>query len=303
MLAMAFALDVLLSHYLQQSKTYAAGEYTTWNDIYESNINSEILIYGSSRAVVQIDPIIIQNELGKTCYNLGIDGNNIWLEYFRHQQLLQHNAKPNLIIHSLDIFMLSDSIEIFNSEQFLPYMLFNTDIKVLYKNNNTYSYFDFHAPLFRYCGNQTAILHAFRLFFESQQEFLGRKRGYEAQNLSWNKDLQKAKLKMQSFEAQVDSSSLLLFEKYLQECKAQSIEIIFIYTPEYIEGQHFVKNRKAILDLYFDLSKKHGIPFFDYSNDSLSHNRSYFYNSGHLNEKGSKLFSRRLASDLKAKKP
>jgi hypothetical protein len=301
-LIISLALDVLLSHYLRQSKTYAAGEYATWNDIYKGNVNSEIVIYGSSRAVVQIDPAIIQNQLGKTCYNLGVDGNNIWLEYFRHQQLLRNNTKPGLIIHSLDIFMLSDSTEIFNSEQFLPYLLFNSNIKALYKNNNTYSSFDFYVPLFRYYGNQTAILHAFKLFFESQQEFLGRKRGYAAQDLSWNKDLHKAKLKMQSFEAQVDSSSLHLFEKYLRECKAQNIELVFVYTPEYIEGQRFVKNRKAILDLYIDLSKKYNIPFFDYSDDSISHNRSYFYNSGHLNKKGSRLFSGKLASDLKAKK-
>ncbi len=302
-LVMAFAFDVLISHYLKQSKTYAAGEYATWNDVYEGKVNSDIVISGSSRAVVQIDPAIIQKQLGRACYNLGIDGNNIWLEYFRHQQLLQHNVKPGLIIQSLDIFMLSDSTEIYNSEQFLPYMLFNSDIQEIYKNNDTFSYFDFHVPLFRYYGNQTAILHAFKILFESQQDFLGRKRGYEGQDLSWNKDLYKAKLKMLSFEAQVDNSSLDLFEKYLQECKAQNIELVFVYTPEYIAGQSFVKNRKAILDLYLDLSKKYGIPFYDYSDDLISHTRSYFYNSGHLNKKGSKLFSKKLASDLKAKKP
>jgi hypothetical protein len=302
LLILALAFDVLISHYLKQSKTYAAGEYATWNDVYEGNVNSEIVISGSSRAVVQIDPAIIQSQLGKTCYNLGIDGNNIWLEYFRHQQLLKHNTKPSIIIHSLDIFMLSDSTDIFNSEQFLPYMLFNGDIQEVYKNNNTYTYFDFYIPLFRYFGNQKAILHAFKILFESQQDFLGRKKGYEAQNLLWNKDLEKAKLKMKSFEAQVDSSSLHLFEKYLQECKAQSINLVFVYTPEYTDGQRFVKNRKTILDFYLDLSKKYNITFFDYSDDPISHNQSYFYNSGHLNRRGSKLFTKKLASDLKAKK-
>ena len=302
MLAMAFALDVLISHYLQQSKTYAAGEYATWNDVYEGNVNSEIVISGSSRAVVQIDPAIIQNQLGKTCYNLGVDGNNIWLEYFRHQQFLEHNVKPSLIIHSLDIFMLSDSTEIFNSEQFLPYMLFDTEIEKLYQGNDRFSFLDFHIPLIRYYGNQIAMLHALKLMMKPQQKSAGRVSGYEGQHLQWNNDLHNAKLKMKSFEAQVDSSSLRLFEKYLQECKAQNIEIIFIYTPEYIEGQHFVKNRKAILDLYFDLSKKYNILFLDYSNDSISFNKSYFYNSGHLNKQGSELFTKKLISDLKIQK-
>src|SRR6187551_2869676 len=120
MVLLAFALDALVSHYLRQSKTYAAGEYPVWNDVYDGKINSEIIIHGSSRAVVQIDPAILQKASGKTSYNLGVDGNSIWLEYFRHQQFLQHNVKPMLIIHSLDVFMLSDSVDIFNGEQFLP---------------------------------------------------------------------------------------------------------------------------------------------------------------------------------------
>ncbi len=301
-LILAFGLDVLISHYLRQSKTYASGEYATWNNVYEGNINSEIVIYGSSRAVVQIDPTLIQSELGKACYNLGVDGNNIWVEYFRHQQLLQYNPKPGLIIHSLDIFMLSDSTDIFNGEQFLPYMLFNKQIRKLYRHTNRYSNLDFYIPMVRYYGNQIAILHAFKLMVKSHSEFEGRVRGYEAQNLQWNNDLHNAKLKMESFEAQVDSSSVHLFERYLQECKEQNIQMIFVYTPEYIEGQKFVKNRKDVLELYLHLSKKYNIPYFDYSTDSMCLNKTYFYNSGHLNKQGSAMFTKKLVSDLKTKK-
>lgn len=299
-LVLSFGLDALISHYLRQSKTYAAGEYPVWDDVFEGNINSEMVIYGSSRAVVQIDPMIIQNKLGRTCYNLGIDGNNIWLEYFRHQQLLRKNNKPSLIIHSLDIFMLSDSTEILNSEQFLPYMFFNKEIRSLYVNNDRFSCWDFYIPLIRYYRNQTAIFHTFKLMIKPEQKSEGRKQGYEGQDLEWNTDLHKAKLKMKSFEAKMDNRSVHLFEKYLKECKEQNIALVFVYTPEYIEGQQFVQNRKAILDYYLELSKKYAIPFLDYSTDSISFNKSYFYNSGHLNRKGSERFSQKLANDLKA---
>lgn len=298
---LAFALDVLISHYLRQSKTYAAGEYAVWNDIYDGTINSEVVIYGSSRAWVQIDPAIVQKESGKTCYNLGVDGNNIWLEYFRHQQFFKHNIKPKVIIHSLDIFMLSDSTQIFNSEQFLPYMFFNKEIRELYRNNSRFSFLDFYVPMVRYIGNRTAILHAFKLMVKPHNESQGRIRGYEAQDLEWNDDLLNAKLKMERFEAPVENRSVYLFEKYLKECKEQNIELIFVYTPEYIEGQQFVKNRRDILDRYLDLSNKYDIPYLDYSADSISLSKSYFYNSGHLNKAGSELFTRKLISDLNVK--
>jgi hypothetical protein len=300
-LTVSLVLDILVSHYLRQSKTYAAGEYPVWNDIYDGKINSEIVIHGSSRAVVQIDPAIIQKEWGKTSYNLGVDGNSIWLEYFRHQQFLQHNVKPRLIIHSLDVFMLSDSLDIFNSEQFLPYMLFNNQIRTLYGNNSRFSFLDFYVPMVRYIGNRVALLHAFKLMIKPEQQSAGRIKGYEAQDLEWNDDFQKAKLRMKSFEAPIENHSLQLFEKYLKECKEKNIDLVFVYTPEHIDGQNFVRNRKMILDLYLDLSRKYEIPYFDYSTDSISFDKSYFYNTGHLNKRGSELFTRKLASDLNVK--
>ena len=127
-ISIAYLIDSIISNQLKKDNSYAGGEYTVWNDLYNGNVDSEIVVYGSSRAWVHIDPIILENNLGKTSYNLGIDGHNFWLQYLRHKTLLKYNTKPKYIIFSVDVSSLYKRKGLHNLEQFLPYMLFDRDI-------------------------------------------------------------------------------------------------------------------------------------------------------------------------------
>ena len=94
----------------------------------------------------------------------------------------------------------------------------------------------------------------------------------------------------------------MLFENFIKECKQNQIELIFVYTPEYIEGQKLFSNRTELMDFYKSISNHYSIPFYDYSADSLCYQKKYFYNASHLNQQGAEIFSRKLASDLKNRK-
>ena len=114
----------------------------------------------------------------------------------------------------------------------------------------------------------------------------------------WNDDLNKAKEKMSSYEIKLDTPSIKLFERFVGECQQSGIELIMVYTPEYIEGQKFMKNRGDIIKMYSDFSTKYGIKFLDYSNDEICSNKDLFYNALHLNYKGANLFTRKMVSDI-----
>ena len=120
---LAFPLDYYISKKLADSNSFAYGHSYIWKDIYNGNLNADILIYGSSRASTQINPQLFGDKLGESCYNLGLEGHNFWLSEFRHQEILKHNKKPKHIILSLDTFSLEKRPDLFNYEQFLPYML------------------------------------------------------------------------------------------------------------------------------------------------------------------------------------
>ena len=291
--------DIILSNTLKKSKTYASGEYATWNNLYQGKINNDIVIYGSSRAVVQIDPRIVEDSLQRSCYNLGIDGHNFWLQYFRHKELLTYNRQPTVIIHSLDVTTLTERGDLFNSDQFLPYMLFDEEIQLNTNDYNFFSAWDFKVPLVRFLGKGRAMLHATKLLFGGQPDSVGRTNGYQAQWQGWNADLEIARKRLSSYTIELDTNAISLFRNYLRECRDQSIRVILVYTPQYIEGQDFIQNKESILNIYRSLAKEHDVPFLNYSDDPICQSKAYFYNSGHLNKDGSALFTRKLGHVLR----
>ena len=104
---------------------------------------------------------------------------------------------------------------------------------------------------------------------------------------------------MGSYTADLDNASVELFRQYIQECKSMDINLILVYTPEYIEGQQFVTNRSEIMTLLKGIAQENNLPFLDYSDHYLSMDKKYFYNSMHLNATGAEEFSRILSHDIK----
>jgi len=297
---MAYPLDSIMSHFLSQSKT-SPGEYEVWNDIYKTEAEYDIAIYGSSRAWVHINPKILSDSLGAKVYNFGIDGHNFWLQYLRHLELLKHNEKPKTIILSVDVFSLQKRKDLFQLDQFLPYMLWNSNIQEYTNSYIGYNDFDYYVPLIRYSGKTNSLKLIIKNIVNCQSNIGYRQNGFLGMDREWNADLEKAKKEQKSYIINTDSNSVVLFEKFIKECKANDIELILVYTPEYIDGQNFVANRDDVIQIYRDFSMKYSIDFFDYSNDSLCLNKKYFYDASHLNSSGAEIFSKKLANDLKAR--
>lgn len=297
LIALMFLADWFFSHHLRNSRE---DEFSVWNDIYDGKVNSDVVIYGSSRAMVHLDPKIIKDSLKLDAYNLGINGHNFWLQYYRHKELIEHNKKPAFIIHSVDVFTLAKRKDLFHMEQFLPYMLYNRDLEKWIGSYEGYSSYDFNIPLVRYYGQYKTIGSVIKeAITGTQLADSGRYLGFSAQYKEWNDDLVKAKKKFPDFNAELDKETVRLFDKYLKECIDNGIYIVLVYTPEYKEGQSFVRNRSEVMNTFQTFSAKYNIPFLDYSDDPISYDKKYFYNASHLNVTGAEIFTSKLISDIK----
>jgi len=298
-LLLLYPLDYLLSYVLKQSHEYP-GEFEVWNDIYNSEASCDIAIYGSSRAWVNIDPKILRDSLNLKVYNFGIDGHNFWLQYLRHKEFLKYNGKPKTIVLAVDMFGLQKRADLYQLDQFLPYMLWNSNIKDFTSTYVGFTTMDYDVPLFRYSGQKKSIKTILKNITGMNSSKSFRSYGFSAIDKQWNSDLDEAKKILRTYEAKFDSSSIVLFEKFILECRVDRIELIFVYPPEYIEGQKFVTNREQVIELYKYFAKKYAIRFYDYSSDSICFDKTHFYNANHLNRRGVEIFSGKLAQDLKA---
>lgn len=295
-LLLAFPADYFISKKLQNSKSFAYGQSLVWKDIYEGNLNSDVLLYGSSRAATQINPELFTKETGLNCYNLGLEGHNFWLSEFRHQEILKYNKKPKYIVLSLDTFSLEKRPDLFNSEQFLPYLLFNNSIFNGTSRYEGFTTYDFYIPMLRFTGKREVWKE---LFFPKKDTTFFRNKGFHPIDEHWNTDLDNAIKGDKLYIVKMDSESVKKFQEFISSCKKENIDLILVYTPEYIEGQKFVSDRKKIMDYYKNMALKNDILFLDYSNDAISLDKKYFVNSQHLNRTGASKFTKKLSEDLK----
>lgn len=298
LLLVIIVADLLISKKFKNSHE-SPGEIEVWNDIYNGKINADIAVYGSSRAWVHISPNILKDTLDLETYNFGIDGHNFWLQYLRHKEYLKNNITPKYIILCIDAFSLQKRPDLYELNQFLPFMLWNKNIIDYTSSYEGFTFKDYYLPFFRYYGNIRNIRKSIQFDQTVSKPVNYREKGYKGMDRVWNKDLSKAKKDRPNYIAKLDSNSIQLFNKFLSETKDNNIEVVLVYAPEFIEGQNFVKNRSDIMEMFDFFANKYDLHFLDYSTDSLSTKKELFYNSSHLNIKGSELFSSKLSSDLK----
>lgn len=62
--------------------------------------HQDCLIFGSSRSIHHLDPVLLADSLGMTCYNCGDDGMGIVAMYGRYQ-LIRERYIPKVIIYDV----------------------------------------------------------------------------------------------------------------------------------------------------------------------------------------------------------
>lgn len=291
------SLDVFISTGLKKSQSFF---FVDWNSIYSGKINADIIVNGNSKAWHHVSPKILDSICNMSSYNLGIDGYDFIMQKAKYDVYLNHNTSPKVVIHIIGINTLVMRDDLFQKEQFAPYLT-DTIIKNATSKYKGYSFFDYHVPLLRYAGQYKLIPNSVisLLGFSDTQKYKNKYKGYEAYNKSWDGTFDTfiaANPNGKSFD--INSNSLKLFKNYLETEKQNNTKIFLVYSPTYFESHSYVLNRNEIIKTFQDIAYNTNISFLDYSNLELTKDKSYFYNSQHLNKKGAELFSKILATDL-----
>jgi hypothetical protein len=293
---LAEALDLFLSRNLLKSKF---SEFGVWGDIEGKRVkNIDLVIMGSSRAFTMIDPKILEDSLGGLAYNVGVDGYNFHMQHLFYKEIMANDFKPKCIIQELDLHTLAKRKDLYNADQFIA-VLRNPTIKEYVDDYQGFDIYDYYLPLVRWSGRTNTLFVAFKNVCRGDlmQDSYDRYHGFQSRNETWHPNAD-AEFSTGKYDQVLDTPSIALFESYLKECRKNKINVIFVFPPIYHEILSLILNKEKIMDYYMKIAKSNGIPVLNYTLDSLSYSKHYFYNSGHLNSEGSSLFSRHLAHDI-----
>ena len=299
MLLAIFVIALIVdSYYSNQLKKMAlfSGEVQEWNQIKEGKTNAELAVFGSSRAFIHINPTILEKELKLNTHNFGLNGSKFKMQLYRFNLYLKHNPKPKMVVWNLDTFSFSHIDEVFQPNQYVPFMLWNFKLYDALKEYKDTKLVDFIVPLYRYRDqtywkDQIARSKKEKL----HQDGLFRDDGFKSYSRKWNVKWEKMKPKNSDF----DEVDFTLLEELIQICKKENIQLVFTIAPEFYKGQDYMLNRNKVIHLYEQTLEKHHLPLIDYSSDSISFQQKYFYNTTHMNNVGADVFTKELANDLK----
>lgn len=307
MVLVAFILQTVINSGLRRIKT---SEFGAENMAMMGKVNAEIVINGSSRASAHYDPRIIQRITGMSAYNLGRNGSQIDMQLAILKAYLKHNTKPAVVMQNLDLFTFVSTREgeVYQPALYMPYLSEDDIYQALLKINPDAWKWKY-IPLYGYTAVDMRFtwIMGLRGFWgwNPREEFYS---GFNPRDAVWTGDFERFKAqKHDGVKFEVEPAGIKALEDVIQLCNSKGIPIILVYSPEYYEMQELEINRPEILAKFREVSKRFGVPFWDYSDSELSRRRDFFQNSQHLNARGAAAFSedfaKRLAIDHVYRKP
>lgn len=292
----ALGLNGLITFGLRHVKT---GQYGVSNRLMRGEINAQIVINGSSRALSGFDPRIIQAATGLSAYNIGRNGSQTDMQLAVLKAYLEHNRKPEIVIQTLDSFSFVATHEVYNPAQYVPYIN-DAPLYQQLRQINPGIWKSRYVPLYGYVVDDMGMSWVLGLgqlvgWTEREDYFLG----FNPRPLKWTDEFN-------SFRAAnpdgvnwpIESEGSQSVEELIRVCQTNGVKLIFVYAPEYSEMQRLTKNRNEVFSDFRNLSRKYGVAFWDYSDWRFAADTQYFQNSQHLNQDGARVFSSDLGNRL-----
>jgi hypothetical protein len=294
---LVLVLNTMITAGLRRIKT---GQYGVSNRMMQGKINAQIIITGSSRALSHFDPRIIEAQTGRTAFNLGRNGSQSDMQLAVLKAYLEHNRTPETVIHSLDSFSFEATREVYNPAQYVPY-LYDDELYRPLHQFDPYAWKSRYLPLYGYVVDDMSLswivgLGALLGWSPPEDFFLG----FNPRSKPWTDDFQRFKNgNSEGVHWPIDPEGIQSVEQLIHVCQQRGIQLIFVYSPEYMEMQQLTKNRTEVFNRFHELATRYHFPLWDYSDWRYADDTKYFQNSQHLNATGAEIFSSDLAVRLK----
>lgn len=299
-IAAAYALDAAITAGLRRIKT---SKFGSLNQVFSGRVNADIVINGSSRALVHYDPRIIEKATGLRAYNLGMNAIQIDVQLAVLRSYLAHNTKPKIVIQNLESFSFEPTKagEIYDPAAYVPYLGTEELYRpLLHIDRNVWKWK--HIPLYGYAVEDMAFTWVWGLLglagYSGGENYF---QGFNPRYLEWTEDFSRFKAGVASgVTYRIEPEGVAALREIMKLCRENGITLILVFSPEYYEMQAMERNRAEIFAKFSALSGEFGAPFWDYSDSYLCRDHRNFYNSQHLNASGAEMFSTDVARRLKA---
>ena len=252
---------------------------------------ADILIMGASTANHHYYPGAFEKRLNMSCYNAGRDGNYILYHYAVLKAVLKRYC-PKMII--LDVTRKDFQIDQEGYDRLsslLPYYNQHPEIRSIVQLKSPYEKYKLISKIYPYNSMLFAI-GAGNTELNKNREYTTDENGYVPLNSKWAKELA-----TESFytKYQLDSEKINIFNSFVRDCVNSKIKLLIFVSPAYVKTEY----EDPSIEIIKKIAKEFNISFYSFANNSFFlNNRDLFYNPGHLNDEGAKIYSEMVVDKI-----
>lgn len=277
------------------------GESGKINMLMNRQIDPELMIFGSSVALVQLDDSLIASHTGMTTVNMGLSGVSFQQYRGLAEEFVSYTTKCKYVVFVNTPFELITRNLLYEAFNFYAHIgneaIYNSLVGIDPMLVNKMRYIPLY-PLTVYDG------HFYRLSHEGHKERTGTKPhatkpdGFLPVNDFHFNDESLRYVQNHSLHIPVNDTLISYFREIISLYNDKGIKVILLSPPVEQGMNDRISNGEKLAATWKKLAGAKNY-FIDYSTDSLSTQRELFYNFTHLNSKGARIFSLRFANDLK----
>lgn len=250
------------------------------NNYIANELEADLVVFGSSRALNHYNTKLLQDSLGMTCFNCGEDGNGILLAYGRLWMLKKRYTPKTIIMDITPSFDLLKSKDGMNMEWLRPFYDYD-GIKEIFQDLDSNEKYKMLSSCYKY--NSFFFLRLSSYLFGSELEEKGN--GFFPRKGTMNP---KKKNILKDLPVEYDSLKIKYLNKFID--LASDSKLYFIISPVWYDLR---ESREKEIKSLKTICENKSIPLIDFTNDlKFIGNDSLFHNGTHLNNKGADEFSK-----------
>lgn len=276
-----------------------AGPFGAMNRVDRGEVNTDIIVLGSSRAALHYDPDVLKDLTGLSAFNLGRIGSRSEVYSGILGQYLHHNRPPRLIILNADYNSCDSSTDLYDPVQFTPYLNDQALFDALRKRHPRI-WLMRYLPLYGYISDDVEFHHDLGIrallgwqFWENYRN------GFEAIDAKFDDRRAGPEINHKEFVYSRDDAGCATFAESLVVAKSMGIPVVVVFSPIYSGLSRRVRDREGLLAYLAQVANADGAEFWDFSDVSpIANDQFYFADSFHMNRHGADAFSQILGKRL-----
>ncbi len=268
------------------------GYYAKYRTAFLEKNNFDVLFLGSSRVAMHYNTALFDSLTGCNSFNLSLSGATPRVSLAALKAYLQNSAAPKYILLETDLHNVNFDSDIMEFNNYFPFLT-NTNLL------EEFSRIDPRMKHFYYNAFYSWPYTGYKNISTSLHSWLGIKgkiddrfyKGYVKNDYENGSCLHIAKPYKGGFTA--------MNAKYLEEiiafCRQKNIKLILVTSPIFAGGKVDLLNKEQIVTVVDDYAHKNRLHHWNLSSTPYCDQRDLFIDHFHMNYKGARLFTSKLA--------